>query len=685
MNAQDLDLNSTTAKNFEVATSTERSGDQTANNAANAANAAASSSHIKSSSSHGRNSSQRGSQRRMPRNSAHGSPKDGERKGSVWGKARGSNNNGASSRRSSQGYGQGAGAVNSKSRTANQPRNPRDKLRAEGFGPNRKIIDVRNVFPTKPALGRMVELPICEITDKGAFVDAGEFGPLFVPQSQLSLDIAKGDLVNVFLYQDRHRVLATCKHPYLELGQVGMLRVKSIETGTAYLDLGIPKDLILPRPECRHHLKEGDVTTVLMAIDVQGRLFATHLFNSYIRDCAREGEFAPTKRVKAVIIAKTPLGYSAIVEDKVWALLLASEMLPQERAEIVLGKRITAYVRSVLPDGKINITLHEIGEASVEHAAFEILQALYREDGHINFNDKSDKDAIEAQFKISKLRFKKGISYLYSRGLVNPTDTGLDLTDVGRAFIDRCVQESSQDYLAEAASTVSAMDGTVVGIDFDLNFKQQFGAAKESAMSTDEAIAASTMTSDLDLDQSGFGNFGTFGSYVDYSEGVSTDSDVSDSFLPSTNIVQPLGRRARKAQDTLFKLPQGLCLKYLRQLDKVTTPKKMAVLAEGKESVDASSASTTAPSESSKAKGKAQSKGRGHLCRNQAQSHGQSQSHGHNKAKQGRTPALAAVSNRADNRGHLQLQSVASIVAEAVSEVKAPVDTDVSTDAPENS
>ena len=115
----------------------------------------------------------------------------------------------------------------------------------------RQVTDVRTIYESNPPIGTMVDLAIVDLSDKGALMDAGVHGELFIPKSQLPEDAAIGSLLPIFLYKDRDRVLATARRPYLELGMTGSLKVNEINKGTAYLELGIPKELVVPVSEQR--------------------------------------------------------------------------------------------------------------------------------------------------------------------------------------------------------------------------------------------------------------------------------------------------------------------------------------------------------------------------------------------------------------------------------------------------
>ncbi|MCI6797191.1 MAG: S1-like domain-containing RNA-binding protein, partial [Succinatimonas sp.] len=120
-------------------------------------------------------------------------------------------------------------------------------------------------------LGHMIRRPVLSLSDQGAFVDGGKYGELFVPRSQLPKDLSAGDELRVFLFKDSGRVLATARHPYLELGMIGRLRVTEIDCGTVYMDLGIPKELVVPVSEQRSIFEVGQQVMVYVAMDDQGR------------------------------------------------------------------------------------------------------------------------------------------------------------------------------------------------------------------------------------------------------------------------------------------------------------------------------------------------------------------------------------------------------------------------------
>lgn len=299
----------------------------------------------------------------------------------------------------------------------------------KGYGELRQVIDVTKTFETSVPLGRMVDLTISEVTDKGVFVNAAEHGALFVPRSQVPEGLGEGASLRVCLYKDGPRVLATARRPIIELGQVGNLRVNSINNGTAYLDLGIPKELVFPVAQQRVALRVGDTAMVYVAIDSMGRLFATQRFNDYIRERASEGEFSLNQKVKVVPLARTPLGFRVVINDQVYGLIYKDE----PHGQLTMGKRYEGYIKVARPDGRLDVSLQEVGLSGIEHAALYILKALYYSKGHFAFNDKSDPELIEDYLHMSKGKFKKALGMLYKQRLVVIGDGDITITDAGRA------------------------------------------------------------------------------------------------------------------------------------------------------------------------------------------------------------------------------------------------------------
>ncbi len=274
-----------------------------------------------------------------------------------------------------------------------------------------------------PVLGHMIDRSVIDITDQGAFVDGGGYGSLFIPRRQLPHDLKIGDKLRVFLYNDSGRILATARHPYLECGMVGRLTVTSIDCGTVYMDLGIPKELVVPISEQRSSFEVGQSVLIMIQIDDEGRLFGTQRYNRYIRDVANKGEFKVGQKVDAVAVSHTPLGFRTVVNDSVYGLIYKTDV----KIPLKIGKRMSAYISKVREDGKIDLSLSEPGISSLQHAASTIMRILKRANSFIPFTNKSVHQDIQHYLHMSKGKFKKAVGILYKQHIIEIRDDGIRL------------------------------------------------------------------------------------------------------------------------------------------------------------------------------------------------------------------------------------------------------------------
>lgn len=277
-------------------------------------------------------------------------------------------------------------------------------------------------------VGRMISRKVVKITDQGAFVDGDSFGELFIPIRQLPADLEIGDELRVFLYVDGGRVLATARHPYLQKGMVGRLKVTSIDCGTAYLDLGIPKELVVPVSEQRTNFEVGNSVLIYVAEDNYGRLFGTQRLNRYLKDVPPSGQYKIGQRVNCVPVERTPLGYRVAVDDLYYGLIYANA----QKGEIRSGKRYEAYVVNIRDDGRLDISMQEPGRSGIEHAASELLEIIFKNKGSLPFSDKSSPEDIEDYLHMSKAKFKKVLGLLYKQRFIDIQENSVTLTDLGR-------------------------------------------------------------------------------------------------------------------------------------------------------------------------------------------------------------------------------------------------------------
>lgn len=125
-------------------------------------------------------------------------------------------------------------------------------------------------------LGKIQTLKILREKDFGVFVGEEGEDSVLLPIRQVPKGKTIGDEVSVFLYKDsKDRLIATTKKPYLEVGEIGRLRVSDVNTIGAFVDIGLEKDILVPHREMRYALKKDMEVEIYLYVDKTERLAGT--------------------------------------------------------------------------------------------------------------------------------------------------------------------------------------------------------------------------------------------------------------------------------------------------------------------------------------------------------------------------------------------------------------------------
>ncbi len=263
-------------------------------------------------------------------------------------------------------------------------------------------------------LGRFNQLEVVKEVDFGVYLDGGDSGEILLPTRYVPEECKPGDLLNVFIYLDNEeRLIATTLTPLAQVGQFAYLEVNWVNQFGAFLDWGLMKDLFVPFREQKMKMQVGRKYIVYVYIDEESyRIVATAKVDRYLS--GEIPEYEPGEEVNILIWQKTDLGFKAIIDNKFGGLLYDSEIF----APIYTGMKLTAFVKQVREDEKIDLMLQKPGFEKVDSFAEELLQYIEEHGGTIEYTDKSDANEIYDVFGVSKKTFKKGIGELYKRRLV---------------------------------------------------------------------------------------------------------------------------------------------------------------------------------------------------------------------------------------------------------------------------
>ena len=259
-------------------------------------------------------------------------------------------------------------------------------------------------------LGRRNVLTVSRFAEAGAYVEAGALGEVLLPRRYVPPDAGIGTAVDVFLHRDSEdRLVATTERPLAMVGEFACMAVRDInERAGAFLNWGLPKDLLLPFREQGKPVKIGQNVVVAVIVDVRtDRIIASAKVDEHVRTDVPS--YKAGQEVEVLALARTPLGYGVVVENAHRGLLF-TDGAPQR---VRYGQRLRAYVRSVRDDGKVDLGFDPAGYARVAPLGELVMQALAAGGGTLPMGDRSSPEDIRARFGASKKAFKQAIGALY--------------------------------------------------------------------------------------------------------------------------------------------------------------------------------------------------------------------------------------------------------------------------------
>ena len=275
-------------------------------------------------------------------------------------------------------------------------------------------------------LGKRNTLAIVRASQPGLYLDGGELGEILLPGRYIPADLAPKQKMDVFVYRDSEdRLVATTETPNAMVGEFAYMKVVNVHPQVgAFLDWGLAKDLLVPFREQEFPLRIGDWAVVYVCLDVKTNriLASTRLDRHLNRDTPAYRDGQP---VNMLITSKTPLGYNAIVENAHRGLLYKNNLA----TALKIGAKLKGFVRTVRSGGKIDLSLDAAGYKRVAPLTNQIVEALERNDGKLDFDDDSSPVVIRQNFGVSKKAFKQALGKLYKTRRIAFLKPGIQLLE----------------------------------------------------------------------------------------------------------------------------------------------------------------------------------------------------------------------------------------------------------------
>jgi predicted RNA-binding protein (virulence factor B family) len=271
-------------------------------------------------------------------------------------------------------------------------------------------------------IGKINKLNIVKQQGAHVYLDSGTSGKVLLADKKLPANCQVGDTLDVFVYVDSEgHLAATAKTPLAQADDCAWLEVVSLNYVGAFLDWGLPKDLLVPFSEQHHEMEVGKSYLVKVFTDDKNRIAATTKIDRFITDESVDLEVG--QKVSLIIADKTELGFKAIVNNTHWGLLYQNELFQPLRK----GQKLDGYIKKIRDDQKIDLSLHHPGYGKVVSLTDNILIRLKENDGVLMLSDKSPPEAIYAAFGVSKKVFKQAIGALYKKKLITIDKNGIML------------------------------------------------------------------------------------------------------------------------------------------------------------------------------------------------------------------------------------------------------------------
>ena len=273
-------------------------------------------------------------------------------------------------------------------------------------------------------IGRYNTLRVVKEVDFGIYLDGGEeYGEILMPARYVPEGTEPEQELEVFVYNDSEdRVIATTEKPYVQMGEFAFLKVKAVNRFGAFLDWGLPKDLLVPFREQKAKMVEGGTYLVYVYLDDEtDRIVASARIDKFLDNTIPE--FETGEEVGLLVAEQTDLGFKVIVNGTHWGMIYENEIF----TPVNIGDKLTGYVKKVRDDDKIDISLQKEGYGQIYSISKSILDKLIEAGGFLAVSDKSPAELIYHLLGISKKNFKKAIGALYKKKLITIEKEGIRL------------------------------------------------------------------------------------------------------------------------------------------------------------------------------------------------------------------------------------------------------------------
>ncbi len=281
------------------------------------------------------------------------------------------------------------------------------------------------------SVGEYNLMKVIRSVDFGVYLDDGAEG-ILLPKRFVPTGTAIGDELKVFLYHDgEDRVIATTQEPKGVLGDIVKMRAVTITPQGAFLDMGLMKDIFVPKSKQVMGMRPNGDYLVKIYLDEQtGRIAATEKLEPYLSN--EEITVKELDVVDLIVYRRSDIGYVCIINNVHTGVLHFNEIY----RNIQVGDKFKGFIKKIYPESndkddrfRIDVAAGKPGYGRVEDEAEKVLRLLRENSGYLPYYDKSSPDDIYDFFGMSKKTFKMTTGNLYRQRKISLEKTGIKLID----------------------------------------------------------------------------------------------------------------------------------------------------------------------------------------------------------------------------------------------------------------
>ena len=280
-------------------------------------------------------------------------------------------------------------------------------------------------------VGKYNLLKVIRAVDFGVYLDDGADG-ILLPKRFVPTATSIGDELKVFLYHDgEDRIIATTQEPKGVLDDIVKLRAVTVTPHGAFLDMGLMKDIFVPKSKQIFEMRvNGDYLVKIYLDEQTGRIAATEKLEPYLSN--EELTVKELEVVDLIVYRRTDIGYVCIINNQHTGVLHFNEIY----RNIGVGDKFKGFIKKIYPVSndkedrfRIDVAAGKPGYNRVEDEAGKVLRLLRENSGYLPYNDKSKPEDIYDFFGMSKKTFKMTTGNLYKERKISFEKTGFKLVD----------------------------------------------------------------------------------------------------------------------------------------------------------------------------------------------------------------------------------------------------------------